>query len=386
MKMIYISNGNIPSKWAHTIQTMKMAEAFAQEVDDFELVTGVHWLDRFKPTTPIWLRYGIKHQFKLTRLSMLRRRSETQVFDRGFAAVAARYSARRRPQLVHTRSPHAARLCVTNGLPCLFETHAFASGRADLAWLFAGSLPSNFLGVVTTTDVLKSEYVGMGLDADDVFVWPGAVNATDFQPSADTRALRASFGLPDDRPIVTYCGHLYQDRDIETILRAAQRLPQCLFVIVGGWPADVARYAGIAKDLGLVNVDFRGFVDHTQVPSYLAMSDILLVTYTHAIYAGASPLKLFESMAARKPIIASDIVAVRRHVVDGENGLLVEPGSDAAMVAAIMRLTSDEALCERLSARAHSAVSTRSWAQRSSAVLNFAHQQILRRTTAVRAA
>jgi len=35
MKLLYISNGNIPSRWAHTIQTMKMAEALAHRVPSF---------------------------------------------------------------------------------------------------------------------------------------------------------------------------------------------------------------------------------------------------------------------------------------------------------------------------------------------------------------
>ena len=40
MNLIYISQGNIPSKWAHTFQAMKMADAFAKQVDSFIMVTG----------------------------------------------------------------------------------------------------------------------------------------------------------------------------------------------------------------------------------------------------------------------------------------------------------------------------------------------------------
>ncbi len=39
-RMIYLSPGNLPSQMAHTAQIAKMAQAFAQQVNRFELVIG----------------------------------------------------------------------------------------------------------------------------------------------------------------------------------------------------------------------------------------------------------------------------------------------------------------------------------------------------------
>ena len=64
-----------------------------------------------------------------------------------------------------------------------------------------------------------------------------------------------------------------------------------------------------------------------------------------------SPLKLFEYMAAGRPIVASDLPSIREVLRDGVNALLVPPGDPVAMAAAIARLLGDRALAARLAAR-----------------------------------
>jgi hypothetical protein len=68
VKLLYVSNGNIPSRWAHTVQTMKMAEALARQVQSFALLIGTDamgWLRR-RPELFEW--YGIADPFRVRRL------------------------------------------------------------------------------------------------------------------------------------------------------------------------------------------------------------------------------------------------------------------------------------------------------------------------------
>jgi glycosyltransferase involved in cell wall biosynthesis len=61
-----------------------------------------------------------------------------------------------------------------------------------------------------------------------------------------------------------------------------------------------------------------------------------------------SPLKVFEYMAAGRPVVASAIGQLKELLEDGVNGMLVPPGNPAAIAAALERLYCDEELRGRL--------------------------------------
>ena len=67
-------------------------------------------------------------------------------------------------------------------------------------------------------------------------------------------------------------------------------------------------------------------------------------------------MKLFEYMAAGKPILASDLPALREVVRDGESALLLPPADVGAWTAAILRLLADDDLRGRLAANAQALV------------------------------
>jgi glycosyltransferase involved in cell wall biosynthesis len=98
----------------------------------------------------------------------------------------------------------------------------------------------------------------------------------------------------------------------------------------------------------------------------LADMDVLVLpnTATHISARYTSPLKLFEYMAAGRPIVASDLPALREVLTDGENALLVEPGNAAQLADAIGRLLHDPELAQRLAAAAWRDVQAYSWDRR----------------------
>jgi glycosyltransferase involved in cell wall biosynthesis len=77
-----------------------------------------------------------------------------------------------------------------------------------------------------------------------------------------------------------------------------------------------------------------------------------------------SPLKLFEYMAAGRPIVASDLPSIREVLRHEENALLVEPGNPSALAAGVRRLLDDRALADRLSSAALADVQDYSWNRR----------------------
>jgi glycosyltransferase involved in cell wall biosynthesis len=73
-------------------------------------------------------------------------------------------------------------------------------------------------------------------------------------------------------------------------------------------------------------------------------------------------------MAAGRPLVASDLPASREFLRHEQNALLVPPGDDAALGAALGRLLREPALSERIARTAFEEAPRYSWAARAAAL------------------
>jgi glycosyltransferase involved in cell wall biosynthesis len=84
-----------------------------------------------------------------------------------------------------------------------------------------------------------------------------------------------------------------------------------------------------------------------------------------------SPLKLYEYLAAGRPIVASDVPAVREVVADGTTAILVPPDDPQALADGIARLLAAPVIAERIGAAGRAWVRGRTWDARAAAILAF---------------
>jgi len=126
-------------------------------------------------------------------------------------------------------------------------------------------------------------------------------------------------------------------------------------------------------DNSIKNVILVGYVAPKQVPKYLAAADILILPNTSAddmsrLYT--SPLKLFEYMAARRPIVASDLTSIRE-ILNEQNSILVKPDDPAALVEGILKISENKALADSLVKKAFQDVQQYTWDKRAERILEF---------------
>ena len=112
------------------------------------------------------------------------------------------------------------------------------------------------------------------------------------------------------------------------------------------------------------------FVDPAAVPGLYARCDLVLLPYRPDLaHAGSiSPIKLFEAMAAGRPVIASDLPTIAEVVRDGETGLLVPPADADAWAAAVRRLVEDPALARRLAEAGRALAPAYDWLTRAQTI------------------
>lgn len=190
--------------------------------------------------------------------------------------------------------------------------------------------------VVAVSSALERWLVEDGVDAGRILVLPNAVDPTRFQPArAGTRG--------DGSAVVGFLGTLKPWHDVDSLVRAVALLARAgtriRLRVVGDGPERPALEA-LARAEG-VSASFVGVVAHGDVPAYLATFDAAAVPYGPADGFYFSPLKLFECLAAGRPVVAADIGDVGHCVRHGRTGLLYPPGDVAALARALLALLVD---------------------------------------------
>jgi glycosyltransferase involved in cell wall biosynthesis len=143
--------------------------------------------------------------------------------------------------------------------------------------------------------------------------------------------------LAADWPIVGTVGRLAPQKGHETLLAAAQLVPEAQFVIVG----DGELRAGLQHAAG-ENVHFTGPRD--DVPELLASFDVYAQP---SLYEGLC-VAVLEAQAAGVPVVATPVGGMRETVVHEETGLVVPLEDAHALASAIRRLLEDKALGAQL--------------------------------------
>ncbi|MGH2396839.1 MAG: glycosyltransferase family 4 protein [bacterium] len=188
-------------------------------------------------------------------------------------------------------------------------------------------------------------------------------------------AQSAAVGLSHDGKIVMYVGHFYGWKGVDTLVRSATRLgPRVAVFLVGGKAGDVESIRDLIASVGATNVHLMPFQPPGRIPQFLKAADVLVLPNTsgseNSVYY-TSPLKLFQYMAAGKPIVASDLPSLRQ-VLGPENALLVRPDDPEALAQGIQRVLNEHEEAARRAKLAQEQVREHTWEKRARRVLEFA--------------
>ncbi len=230
----------------------------------------------------------------------------------------------------------------------IFEVHNFVFGKQPLFYdALYRFIFNHSTRLVTISNFTRSNWLAAGIPDRKIIVTPSAVNTTAFHHISDDKmSLRQQLGLPLHQPLLVYTGHLYRDRDVESIISAATLIKhhpsKPHFIIVGGLPTDAAYYQRQLNQTKLNNISLLGHHPISSIPKYLKAADIILVTYSrHCRTVNTmSPMKLFEAFAAHRPIIAANLPRIRS-IVTNSAVFFYTPDNANSLYQTILQILSD---------------------------------------------
>jgi glycosyltransferase involved in cell wall biosynthesis len=174
---------------------------------------------------------------------------------------------------------------------------------------------------------------------------------------------RNRLGLDGGQTVIAYTGKLYLGmKELEYLLAAAARMPECLFLFTGGQPHVIAELTGRLEGQGISNVRLAGLLKEPEETRYYQQAADVLVTYYSTVdhpYAHHNlPGKVAEYMVTGNPIVSADFPAVRDLLNPG-NSILVEPDDVDALVNALERAVRERAWSAALGRQAQRDVAGR---------------------------
>ena len=381
MRIRYFADIRFPLERANGVQTMETCHALARRGHHVRLVVRP---DTAVPPRDAWAYYGLP---RVPTLIIERVRVPASPSGRRAAYVAHclwRSVGRSKADALFTRDLTIAglllRVPASFRPPVVYESHGYAPAVAE-------DLPAMISGAAAISPAKRRR-----LEGRERLVWSradgyatitaalarelelrfGPRTATAVVPDGTRIPEAADAGLRQDAatagPIVGYAGHLYAWKGPDVLVAALGRLPGVRAIIVGGLAGepDLARVRALAERVAPGRVTFAGQVEPPRVAALLRQADVLVLPNTpgRVSVAYTSPLKLFEYMASGRPIVASDLPALREVLQPEVNAVLVEAGSADALAAGLSRVIGDAALAARLAARARDDVREWTWDRR----------------------
>lgn len=348
MRIDFLSAAEIPSQSAESIYVMKMCHALAQVGHEVTLYAR----EVLGDAGDVFSRYDVDPIFQV----VLKRWPKVRWLGGPIYGLGVRraLSARIEPDLLYARDIYSASLLVNKGVDLIYEVHV--PPRNWPRRLLERRLLKRAVALIVTTQALAREYRRMfpALVPPLLKIAPNAADAIPLdRDRADGNTAMETTGVT-----VGYVGHLYPGKGMEVITAVAKRLPDIDFHVVGGTPPWIEHWSGRAGP----NVYFHGFKTQPELASLLDTFDIVLAPYQEVVGGygprsqqsanWTSPMKVFEYMAHSKPIIASDLPAMKEILVHGETALLCSSTDVDSWAQAIRTLQSDAVLRARLARQA----------------------------------
>jgi glycosyltransferase involved in cell wall biosynthesis len=383
MKITYISVSVIPSYRANSLQVMKTCEAMKRNGADIELLIPVRFGGVRLKDDPFDF-YRVKNRFKITKIFSLDLMPLEKIIGRfgyliqnfTFSFFVAVYLLFRRSEVYFSRDDLCAFVLSFFKKNIFYEVHRLPKSLPNR--LIFLRLLKKAKGFIVIAEELKQAMLEkFKIDPKRILVAHDGVDLSQFDIPLSREEAKKKLNWPLDKKIVFYVGTLQYVKGVDILIRAVESLPEnyhCYIVgarsgNIGGFKDEDSIYMNASK-----RIVFLGQQPNNLVPTFLKASDVVVIPHRDLPFS-FSPMKLFEYMASKRPIISSRIKTLSN--ILGEDGAAYfNPENDKELAEKIRAILSDDNLSQELTDKAFSLVQEYSWVNRGKSILGFIGKQL----------
>jgi len=288
------------------------------------------------------------------------------------ARAVARLARRMRPEIIHLHNTNTSAVVYLSllrrlGLPLVATAHVVTPHERialqDAVYRRIHTLPD--LVIAHSEIDRKRLHTEFGIAAESIEVIPHGDYSffADVAEPPERGAARARLGLGGDEPVALFFGFLREYKGLDVLLDAwpevVTAVPDARLVIAG----DPVRLSADRRDEFRRRADEAGalhrfeYIPFDEVGGFFAAADVLVLPYRQIRQSGV----LYLALAAGVPVVATAVGAWPEMLSDGENALLVPPGSPTELASALARVLGDSELRSRLAVGGRRVAASHSW-------------------------
>jgi len=206
--------------------------------------------------------------------------------------------------------------------------------------------------VTVVTSGILDRLAARGVPREKLRLLTNGVDTTIYRPGPPDSALVRGLGL-EGRKVILYAGTHGMAQGLQVVLDAARlvRDPELVFLLVGDG-VEKTELMERASAEGLDNVRFLPSQPKETIPGIVSLALAAIVPLRKLeLFRAALPSKMFEAMAAGKPIVLTVWGEAAALVERARCGIVVEPEDAAGIAAAVDRLAAEQDLATELGNR-----------------------------------
>ena len=349
----YVAELNLPSKSAYSIHVMKMCEAFS--ILGFKINLFVI---NSKNTNQIYKSYNLKDKFYIT--SIFKTFTELNFIYRTIFSIKILLKNFDKNSIFISRSIIFALIAAAIKKKVILELHHEITGFSKLLYdLFNNLNLINNLNYILLNKRLGKIYK---INSKKKLILDDAVNISDFK-------LKKTFRY---KKTCVYIGSFFEGKGVEQIFRLAVLNKDIKFHLYGD-----KNFLKVHQKLK--NVKIFNFINYNKIPKTLSKYEIALMPYQKKVRGRGSiwlekymsPLKMFDYLAAKMIIIASDLKVYKHILKNNYNSLLLETNDDKTWSKKIRIMLKSNPKKNRLKSNAYKTANKYTWEKRCKKIVYF---------------
>lgn len=357
-KLLYVSDISLPNKSAYAVHILKMCEAFSSR-KRVDLIVN----HNFEKWEVLKRNYNLKKKINIISLNNFK---TTNFFFRVLNGYKTIKLIRKNDyKIILSRNILTSIILAFFGIKNILEIHTELTGftkrifyfffrktQKNLKFIFIHKELNNFFN-------LKKNFIVL----DD------AINLTEFK-NIKNKTIKNSF---------VYTGSFIKGKGIELILDLAKHFKNYKFFLYGN--LDTFPKSLYSKKKMIKNLIINDYVEYKKIPYILKSAEFLLMPYPKKVgvlmrginvQKYISPLKMFEYLAAKKIIFASQNSAYRHILINNFNSIIIEPENKKKWIKMIEYVVNNKSKFNKLKKNSFKTAKKYTWEVRSKKIENFA--------------